>query len=205
MKRFPIFVGIILAALVPAAGCEKRKAGKPRLGEVERLPRVETVVLGKPAKLEVARSYTATVESLEKADLCAMVKGYIKDLPADLDIGKTAMKGALLFSLHVPDLAADRDNKKALVDQNEKAEASAIQAVEVAEAEKKETQALVLRYEAEVDFRRAQYTRVGRLAQSDTLSKQQLDEANCNSTPPALPWPPPRRRSKPRNPDCKLP
>jgi HlyD family secretion protein len=177
MKSFPLFLGIILAALLPAAGCEKRKAGKPRLGEVERLPRVETVVLGKPAKLEVVRSYTATVESLEKADLCAMVKGYIKDLPADLDIGKTAKKGALLFSLHVPDLVADRDNKKALVDQSEKAEASAIQAVDVAEAEKKETQALVLRYEAEVDFRRAQHARISRLAQSDTLSKQQVDEA----------------------------
>ena len=177
MKRFPILLAIMLTALLPAAGCEKRKAGKPRLGEVERLPRVETVVLGKPAKLEVVRSYTATVESLEKADLCAMVKGYVKDLSADLDIGKTARKGDLLFSLHVPDLVADRDNKKALVDQSEKAEASAIQAVDVAEAEKKETQALVLRYEAEVDFRRAQHARISRLAQSDTLSKQQLDEA----------------------------
>ena len=177
MKCYPILLGIILAALLPAAGCEKRKAGKPRLGEVERLPRVETIVLGKPTKLEVVHSYTATVESLEKADLCAMVKGYIKDLPADLDIGKTAKKGALLFSLYIPDLAADRDNKKALVDQGEKAEALAIQAVDVAEAEKKETQAQVLRYEAEVDFRRAQYARVSRLAQSDTLSKQQLDEA----------------------------
>src|SRR4051794_10223813 len=101
--KHALLLGLLLAFLLPAAGCEKRKAGKPRLGEVERLPRVETVVLGKPARLEVVRSYTATVEALEKADLCAMVKGYVKDLPTDLDIGKTAKQGELLFSLHVPD------------------------------------------------------------------------------------------------------
>ena len=121
MRSAPILLAMMLAALLPGVGCEKRKAGKPRLGEVERLPRVETVVLGKPAKLEVVRSYTATVESLEKADLCAMVKGYVKELPIDLDIGKTAKTGDLLFSLYVPDLIAERDNKKALVEQGEKA------------------------------------------------------------------------------------
>jgi RND family efflux transporter MFP subunit len=168
---------IVFALILPAAGCDRRKAGKPRLGEVERLPRVETVVLGKPAKLEVTRTYTATLEALEKADLCAMVKGYIKDLPDDLDIGKTAKKGTLLFALFVPDLVADRDNKKALVEQSEKAEALAVQAVAVAQAEAKETRALLLRYEADAEFRRAQFARVSRLAQGDTLSKQQVDEA----------------------------
>ena len=177
MKHNLILLVIMLAALAPAAGCEKRKAGKPRLGEVERLPRVETVVLGKPSKLEVVRSYTATVEALEKADLCAMVKGYVKDLPSDLDIGRTAKKGELLFSLHVPDLVADRDNKKALVEQSEKAEASAIQAVEVAKAEVTETRAFLLRYEGDVEFRRAQHTRITKLAQGDTVSRTQVDEA----------------------------
>ena len=171
MKYSPILLGIMLAALAPAAGCEKRKAGKPRLGEVERLPRVETVVLGKKAELKVERSYTATVEALEKADLCAMVKGYVKDLPADLDMGRTAKKGDLLFSLHVPDLVADRNNKKALVEQSEKAEASAFQSVEVAKAEVTETRAFLLRYQGEVEFRRAQHTRITKLAQGDTLSR----------------------------------
>src|SRR5436190_6942811 len=124
MRSIPIMAVLLAVASLPTTGCEKRKAGKPRLGEVERLPRVETVVLGKPTKLEVVHSYTATVESLEKADLCAMVKGYVKDLPDDLDIGKTANKGTLLFALYVPDLVADRDNKLALVEQSEKGELS---------------------------------------------------------------------------------
>jgi HlyD family secretion protein len=98
-------------------------------------------------------------------------------LPADLDIGKTARQGELLFSLYVPDLVADRANKRALVEQSEKAEALALQAIDVAKAEIKEAQTLILRYEADVDFRRAQHTRIGTLAQGDTVSKQQVDEA----------------------------
>ena len=178
MKRTLVIPGILtVAVLLSVAGCEKRKAGKPRLGEVERLPRVETVMLGKPARLEVVRSYTATIESMEKADLCAMVKGYVKYMPLDLDIGRFARKDELLFSLYVPDLVADFDNKKSLVEQSEKAEALAIQAVNVAEAEKKETQAFLLRFEADLEFRRAQYSRINKLVQGDTLSKQQVDEA----------------------------
>lgn len=177
MKTYAVTLALCALALLPGAGCEKRKVSKPRLGEVERLPRVESVVLGKPAKLELSRSYTATVDTLEKADLCAMVKGYVQDLPEDLDIGRVAKKGELLFALHVPDLIAERDNKKALVEQQEKAETLAIQAVRVAGAEVKESQAMVLRFEGDLEFRKAQYTRIVRLAQGDTLSKQQMDEA----------------------------
>lgn len=177
IKHYLLLLGLLMAALLPAAGCEKRKPDKPHLGEVERLPHVDTIVLGKPAKLEVVHSYAATVEALEKADLCFGVKGYVKNLPADLDIGKTAKAGELLFSLDVPDLVADRDNKQALVAQSEKAEALATQAIASAEAEVKESQALLSRYSGDVDFRQAQYTRIGKLVQGDTLSQQQADEA----------------------------
>lgn len=176
-RTFVILAMLIIAVFVPVSGCEKRKAGKPRLGEVERLPRVETVVLGKPAKLEIVRSYTATIESMEKADLCVMVKGFVKYMPPDLDIGRFAKKDEPLFSLYVPDLHADYENKKSLVEQFEKAEALAVQAVQVAEAEKKETEVIVLRYEADLAFRRAQLERIGKLVQGDTLSRQQADEA----------------------------
>src|SRR5262245_45125034 len=176
MKFNLMLLGILAIALLPTTGCEKRKA-KPRLGEVERLPRVETVVLGKPTKLEVIRSYTAIIETYEKADLCAMVRGFIKELPAELDIGREVKKDVPLFSLYAPDLIADHNNKKALVEQSEKAGALAIEAVEVAKAEIKEAQSLVLRFESDLEFRRAQHVRITRLVQGDTLSKQQVDEA----------------------------
>lgn len=177
MKNYPLIIAIILASLTNTSGCSKRKTAKPHLGEVERLPRLETVVLGKPSKLEVIRSYTATIDALEKAEICAMVKGYLKDVPLHLDIGYAVKQGKPLLTLDVPDLVADLDNKKALVEQSEKAGALAAQMVAVAEAEIKESQAVLLRSEGEVDFRKAQHTRISRLAQGDTLSQQQVEEA----------------------------
>src|SRR5215210_7728125 len=129
MKIYPLIIAIILATLTTTSGCSKRKTAKPLLGEVERLPRLETVVLGKASKLEVIRSYTATLDALEKAEVCAMVKGYLKEVPLQLDIGHAVKKGDPLLTLSVPDLLADRENKKALVEQSDKAEALALQAI----------------------------------------------------------------------------
>ncbi len=177
MKSYPILIAIILAIVATTSGCSKRKTAKPHLGEVERFPRLETVVLGKASKLEVVRSYTGTVDALEKAEICAMVKGQIKEVPLYLDIGHAVKKGEPLLTLDVPDLIADRENKKALLEQSEKAEASAVQAIAVAESDIKETQAQLLRWEGDVEFRKAQHLRIGRLAQGDTLSQQQVEEA----------------------------
>ena len=47
----------------------------------------------------------------------------------------------------------------------------------MAEAEIKEAHAILLRYEGDVEFRQAQYTRISKLAQGDTLSRQQMEEA----------------------------
>ncbi|HYV36375.1 MAG TPA: efflux RND transporter periplasmic adaptor subunit [Gemmataceae bacterium] len=187
MKNFSMVALMVALASLAPSGC-KRSPGKPRLGEVERLPRLETIVLGNPTKLEVVRSYTATVEALEKADVCAMVKGYIKELPPDLDIGRVVTKNELLLKLHVPDLEAERDNKKALVQQSEKAFVLAVQAVQVAEAEVKEAQAMLLRFDADVEYRKTQHARITKLAQGDALSQQQVDEAKLqlNSSQAAL-------------------
>ncbi|MBI2808569.1 MAG: efflux RND transporter periplasmic adaptor subunit [Planctomycetes bacterium] len=173
-----LWIVIALAVLAPLPlGCSKRKAPRPSLGEVERLPSVETVVLGKPSRLEVIRSYTATIDAFEKAEVCAMVKGYLKEVPLHLDIGHTLKKGEHLLKLDVPDLRAERENKEALVEQSQKAEALTVQAIAVAQAEIKEAQALVLRAEGDVEFRKAQHVRVRKLAQGDTLSQQQVEEA----------------------------
>ena len=64
-----------------------------------------------------------------------------------------------------------------MVAQSEKAEALAIEAIALAEAEIKESQALLSRYAGDLDFRQAQYARISKLVQGDTLSRQQADEA----------------------------
>jgi HlyD family secretion protein len=176
MKTNPILVSLMLALLL-TVGCERRRSGQPRLGEVERLARLETIALGKPARLEVVRTYTATVEAFEKADLCAMVKGYIKILPDDIDIGRVVNKGDILLTLDIPDLVADRGSKEALLDQSEKAVELAKETVKVADAEVEEAKVQLERYDADVRYRKLQYDRFAKLAKGDTVSQQQADEA----------------------------
>src|SRR5262249_60187778 len=78
----------VLALLAMTAGCGGRSPSKPRLGEVERVPRLETELPRKNASLLVRRDFTATVEAMEKVDLCAQVRGVISGLAPDIDIGR---------------------------------------------------------------------------------------------------------------------
>src|SRR5205823_1888853 len=141
------------------------------------LPRLETVALGKPARFAVVRSYTATIEAFEKAELCAMVKGVADFVPDELTVGRAIKKDEPLLTLAVPDLVAERDNRTALVEQSQGAEELAVQAVDVADAEVKEYQELMQRDVAEFDYRKAQHVRISRLAKGDTLTQQAEEEA----------------------------
>src|SRR5260370_39040717 len=77
----------VLAVLLPAsAGCGVKHPARPRLAEVERLPRLETS-LPERTTLVVRAEDTATVDSLEKAGLCAQVRATGKAIPGDGDIG----------------------------------------------------------------------------------------------------------------------
>ncbi len=144
MKAIAAAIALFLSSIL-VVGCGKGRAEKPHMGEVERLPRLETVVMGNPRRLEVVHSYTATLEAYERADLCAMVRGYLKSVPPDLDIGRPVKKNEALLALSVPDLLAERDNKRALVELAKNTQALAQVAVHVAEAEVKEMQAMLQR------------------------------------------------------------
>src|SRR5919201_5115071 len=97
---------LLAAALVAAAGCSTH-ARRARHAEGDRFPRLEAV---RPVKtdLDVRADLLATVEPLEKADLCARVPGVVSDLPADVDIGRPVRAGEKLLRLAVPDLEADK-------------------------------------------------------------------------------------------------
>ena len=57
-------------------GCGQKEA-KPRLSDVERLPRVE-VVTPLRTNLERRIEISATIEPMEKAELCARVPGVVE-------------------------------------------------------------------------------------------------------------------------------
>src|SRR5438270_653129 len=127
----------LLAVLVlTAAGCGVQRPARPRLGEVERLPRLETSPPERTTLL-VRADYTATVDALEKAELCAQVRGIVNTVPADVDIGRAVKKGEVLLTLDIPDLVAERANKRALLEQAGHLQKQSVQARNVAAEEVK--------------------------------------------------------------------
>src|SRR5437870_4251273 len=109
---------LILAGAV-AAGCSA-PAAKARLSEVDRLPRLETVEPIVHSLMPVRIELPATVEAMEKADLCDRVQGVVEWLDADMDIGRRVATGESLLRLAIPDLEAQKRHKEALFDQARK-------------------------------------------------------------------------------------
>ncbi len=83
----------------------------------------------------------------------------------------------VLVQLAIPDVVAERDNKRALLALALEARGQAVKAREVAAREVKEAEAQRKRYHAEVEFRAIQHQRMVRLVSSDTVQRQQAEEA----------------------------
>jgi RND family efflux transporter MFP subunit len=175
MARNCLAGSLLLVALLAASGCHG-KSDKPRLGEIERLPRVETVTPMRTT-LELRSTLTATVEAYEKADLCARVRGQVKFTSPGVDIGRAIKEGDKLITLDVPDLTAERQNKKAALEQALNLQKQTEQARAVAGKELEEAKAQEVRYHADLDFRAAQYKRLAKLAQNKTVQPQLAEEA----------------------------
>jgi HlyD family secretion protein len=165
-------------AMVAILGCDAHD-DRPRLGEVDRLPRLETA-LPTRATLVLKSELTATVEAMEKADLCAQVPGVVKNIPNDVDLGRIVHQGEPLLTLDIPDLVAERESKKALLQQAKDLKTQAGQALKVAQQEVNEAQTQLQRYEADLEKRQLAYERLARLAASDTVQKQLADEARID-------------------------
>jgi RND family efflux transporter MFP subunit len=170
---------LLAGALVVMAGCGSRTDDRPRLGEVDRLPRLETLQPTRVA-LKVQSELPATVEAMEKADLCAQVRGVVKVIPDAVDIGKLIRAGEPLVTLDIPDVVAERENKKALLEQALSLRENARQGLKVATQEVNEAQAQVKRYETDLENRELRYRRLAQLAVTETVQKQLADEARID-------------------------
>jgi RND family efflux transporter MFP subunit len=166
---------LILPLLAGLAGCSEQPA-KPRLGEVDRLPHVQTLQ-PRYASRETTVELLATVDPFEKAQLCAQVQGEVKDLSADIDIGRAIKKGEELLTLDIPAIKAEQENKNALLTQAMNLRDQAIEALNVADHEVKEAEAQVKRYEADLTFRDTALRRVRTLAAKGTIQPQLVEEA----------------------------
>src|SRR5262245_31386220 len=110
--RACFLTALLLAGL---AGCSVQEA-KSRRAEVDRLPRVGTITPQYLAREETVE-LLATVEPMERARLCAQVQGEVKDLPADIDIGRPIVKNEVLVTLDIPAIKAEQSSKHAVLAQ----------------------------------------------------------------------------------------
>jgi RND family efflux transporter MFP subunit len=172
-------LGLLLAGALVGAGCSSQHDDQPRLGEVNRLPRLETMLPARTS-LKVTSELAATVDAWEKADLFAQVRGVVKTIPDDVDIGRRVRQGEELVTLDIPDLVAERENKKALLEQSKRVKEQATEALNVARHEVKEAQAQLKRYEADLENRELRFQRLARLAKTDTVQQQLADEARID-------------------------
>jgi RND family efflux transporter MFP subunit len=149
---------------------------------------VETVPLKLNDDLKFVRSYLATIEAFEKVDLCARVqagttglrgmRGFVKSVPKEIDIGLQVRAGQPLIQLELPDLAADQKTKQAMLGLADNALLQAEQAIQVAAADIKEAEAQVQRYEADVAYKMVKQKRVEGLVQSTAVSLQLKEEVD---------------------------
>src|SRR5262245_43629880 len=82
-----LHLAIVLLFLIPA-GCGSRKKTGSRAAEVDRFPHLEVIQAEKDTQLVLKRTYTATVEAFEKAELTARVRGEVKVMSPNADIGR---------------------------------------------------------------------------------------------------------------------
>jgi RND family efflux transporter MFP subunit len=163
-----------LLALLAVAGCgAPPAAGPPR----ERLPRVETTT-PTPESLPIRVELTATVEPLQRVDVCARVAGVVGEFyPANLDIGQRVVAGAPLVRLDVPELLAQREQRAAALEQAKTQVGQAREAQQVAEREVTEAELQLKRQVADVKFRRLETKRVTDLAAKGAIQPERVEEA----------------------------
>lgn len=168
-----IRLGLLVAGLVTAAGCGHKE---DKVRHVERWPSLETVEPTRtvlPLRIELA----ATVEPLERADLCARIPGVVAYLPLDIDIGRRVTANEKLVELAVPELEAQKQHKEALLDQAQRQELLAQESLKVAQKEIEEAEKQEKRYAADHAFAKSQYDRLTALVRRDTVTVERGQEA----------------------------
>jgi len=175
-RRWCFVLAVLPLALV---GCGTRE-NPPRNGDNDRLPRLET---GLPQRgpLAVSIELSATVEALEKADLCARVPGMVESLrlspdKPEVDIGRRVTAGEPLVRLAVPDLEADKVLKEKMLDQARNQKRQAIEAAKVAVTELEEAKAQLDRFQAEYKYAKDKHERTLKLVERNVLQPEVAEE-----------------------------
>jgi HlyD family secretion protein len=179
-RRHALSLGLLPAALLAVAGCGHSE-GAAHQSAAEKTPRLE-VVRASRTMLTRRIELTATVEPMEKADLCARVPGVVDYLPADIDIGRRVRgphdgkPAEKLVQLAVPDLEAQKQHKEALLEQAKAQQKQAIKAQAVASRELAEAEKQERRYAAEHAYLKIAHERVTELVRRGAQQPERSQE-----------------------------
>src|SRR5262249_29305211 len=143
------------------AGCSPSAARK-RGARVERLPKLEVVT---PVRKRLQRrlELAATIEAMKKVEVCARVPGVVKTLDDKMDVGQQVKAGEVMLVLDVPDLEADRAQKKAALALAERLKRVARENWDVAVKEVDESKKEDRKYEADVEYNESRLKRISKL------------------------------------------
>ncbi len=168
-------------ALAPllAVGCVKKETA-PAGTRTDRLPRLETIRPERGPRVVQSR-LVATVDALDKADLCARVPGTVESFRLDanqpeVDIGRRVKAGEPLVKIAVPDIEADLKLKQAMREQAQNQRQLATEAANVATHELEEAKHMLSRYQADYTLAAQTHDRTSKLVQSGALQPQNAEE-----------------------------
>ncbi|HEV3257030.1 MAG TPA: efflux RND transporter periplasmic adaptor subunit [Gemmataceae bacterium] len=184
--RLIVWLPAVLVAFGGAAVVSHKAAKDPE--PVERLRQLETVAPMREPVRTVRVEVLATVEALEKTDLCARVAGVVDAVPPEVDIGRKVRAGQALIRLHVPDLDALRRQKVLQVDLARKQEVQARRAWSISCHELREAEEQERRSAAEHAGSTAQQHRIGGLVRRGAQQPEREEESRNQLEVAAAAW-----------------
>jgi len=182
--RFPPFsayaAGSVAIGLIVSTGCSPQKSVVRLKEEPSRPVPVRTVAV---SEVDVPRAtrQPATVHAYYQADIHALERGYVAEVP--IDIGDVVRKGDVLLIIDVPQLDKQHQVIEGQIKRLEAEEKSQQAQVRVAESEVESAEAALAeaksqqqRVEAVVEAAEAEFRRTEDLVQRGSLQERVLDE-----------------------------
>src|SRR5439155_1936708 len=176
-------LSMAIVAFVATVGCGPAAVAQPKAGLAPASGSIEVVMAGKPVRktLTLTTTQPARIEALEQAPIYSKLAAYVGEVL--VDYGDKVKKDQPLLKLIAPELDADLAQKRARLEQARAQVLQAESGTKAADAAVATAQAKVVQAEAGTDRAqsdvvrwRSEFSRLGQLATSGSVTRQLADE-----------------------------
>ncbi|RUL82544.1 efflux RND transporter periplasmic adaptor subunit [Tautonia sociabilis] len=173
----------LMATLIAGCGPVSESTRAARDDSAAGTPSPTSIATVRPEPTGIRRitSQPGQIEAFETTAIHAKIAGYVRSLA--VDIGDRITEGQVIAELSVPEVEAELQMKRAMIEQAEAERTQAEAAVEVAqaavtsaEAHIAEVQAAIRRTEADVARWQAEYNRIDQLVRERAITDSLRDE-----------------------------